>query len=205
MIAIIDYNAGNPNSVQNMLKRLGVNDSLITSDSLKINESDKIILPGVGSFDYCISQLENLELIEILNHNVIKIKKPILGICMGMQMMAKCSQEGKKNGLGWIEGEVLELTSITNLPVPHMGWNKLKKGQNSFVFQDLEYDNSKFYFAHSYYFNVSNSSHVVAYTQYGDNFPSIINKNNIYGVQFHPEKSHRWGLQLLQKFINIKK
>ena len=201
LIAIVNYKAGNPNSVKNMLKRLGQKDVVITSSFQDINNCDKIILPGVGSFDYCISQLENLNLIEVLNQNVLIDKKPILGICMGMQLMSNKSAEGEKNGLGWIKGNVIQFSAKIELPVPHMGWNTIESGVNT-RFSKLNFANSKYYFAHSYYFHCEDLHNIVAYTKYGEKFPSIINKDNIYGVQFHPEKSHKWGLELFKIFLN---
>ena len=201
MISIIDYKAGNPNSVKNMLKRLGWKDVFITSEPQEIDNCDKIVLPGVGSFDYCITQLENLHLIESLNQNVLIDKKPILGICMGMQLMSNKSEEGEKSGLGWINGNVIQFKAKRGLPVPHMGWNTIEKGVNK-KFRELNFVDGKYYFAHSYYFQCEDLNNIVAYTKYGEKFASIINKDNIYGVQFHPEKSHKWGLELFKSFID---
>jgi len=203
LISIIDYNAGNPGSIKNMLRKIGYYNVEITANHDIILKSEKIILPGVGSFSYGMKQLNNLGLVEILNKKVIDEKVPILGICLGMQLMAKRSEEGHRQGLNWYDTVVKKFQLLDfNLAVPHMGWNRLKINDSSSLFNGIEKEN-KFYFAHSYYFNNVKNANVTSETEYGVNFISSIRKDNIYGVQFHPEKSHSWGLKLFNNFIKI--
>ena len=191
MIAIIDYGLGNLTSVKNALDFLGI-ESEITNNIQKIEKADKIILPGVGAFGYGLENLKKLGLIEVLNKEVIKNKKPFLGICLGMQLICKKSyEEGEFQGLGWIEAEVIRFNlKNEKLLVPHVGWN------------DVRYNNTEqtFYFVHSYYLDIADKSIVVGWCNYGFDFPAIIQKENIFAVQFHPEKSQTEGLEILRKF-----
>lgn len=198
MIAIIDYGVGNLKSIQNMFKKVGV-DSLITSDLEIIKKASKYLLPGVGSFDFGIKNLKNSIFFTQLEYEVLNNKKPILGICLGMQLLGNSSEEGKEKGLGWVDAQSVKFNlEDKNLSVPHMGWNRVffKKDKN--IFKGL--NENRFYFVHSYFVTCNNSENILATTNYGGDFVSSINKDNIYGVQFHPEKSHKFGMSLLKNF-----
>ena len=199
MITIINYGMGNLGSMKNMFKRIGFN-STIEDDPNEILKASKLVLPGVGSYDTAIKFLsEKKNMIEVLEKKVLLEKIPILGVCLGMQLFTNHSEEGFLPGLGWIEGETKKFPKSINLKVPHMGWNYIKKGNNNPLSLGLDM-NSKYYFVHSYYVKVKNAEHSVLTTSYGIEFDSAISKENIYGVQFHPEKSHRYGMQILQNF-----
>lgn len=193
---------GNLRSVQKAFEKIGF-PALISSDSTKIKQASHIILPGVGAFGDAMKNLANLGLLEILNEEVIKNKKPFLGICLGMQLLANKSYEnGENKGLGWIEGEVIRFDAKENLKVPHVGWNSVKCAKSSPLFSGIE-DDSDFYFVHSYYFSANDKADVLSYTDYGFDFVSSVAKENIFGVQFHPEKSQENGLKILQNFASF--
>jgi imidazole glycerol-phosphate synthase subunit HisH len=198
MIVILDYGMGNVKSISNMLTKIGVENS-ITSDVSKINDADKYILPGVGSFDEGMSRICKSGWLVALEHNVLELKKPILGICLGMQLLTKRSEEGSSAGLSWINAKVVKFKN-SDLMVPHMGWNTIKTADSS-LFDNLT--NSRFYFVHSFYVPVSGKNNIIAKTKYGIDFGCAIQNENIYGVQFHPEKSHKFGMQFLKNFNNI--
>ena len=197
MICIVDYGVGNLGAINNMLKYLGV-DAVISSDVSMIEAADKLILPGVGSFDYAINQLKRLGLFDVLDREVVVKCKPIIGICLGMQLMTKSSEEGNQAGFGWVDAEVKKF-SFENLKVPHMGWNIVEHVNNPLILHDDE----RFYFVHSYYVECNDLNDVMYSTSYGRKFVSGFRKGNIIGVQFHPEKSHRFGMFLLQKFCEL--
>ncbi len=202
MIVIIDYGVGNLGSVYNMFKKIGAIPK-ISSNILDIEGADKLILSGVGSFDYGMKQLYNLGLIKILNEKVIDNKIPILGICLGMQLFTKCSEEGTVKGLGWFDAETIKFQFDKNnhaLKVPHMGWNTIKPEKDSLLFSEM-YDDPRFYFLHSYHVTCKNNQDILGTTKYGYEFPAALEKGNILGVQFHPEKSHKFGMQILKNFI----
>ena len=201
MITIIDYGAGNIKSIQNMLKKLGV-DSELTSDKAVIERATKLILPGVGAFDYGMQQLKKSGLIETLNKKVVEQKTTILGICLGAQMLGNKSEEGIEKGLGWINMEVVKFDANqldSNLKVPHMNWNEINIKKTTPLLNDLD-NQSRFYFVHSYHIKTNNMEDVLCTSNYGYEFVSGVNHNNIYGVQYHPEKSHKFGMQLLSNF-----
>lgn len=201
MTVIVDYDMGNVGSIKNMLKRLGY-DATITSDIETIKHAQKIILPGVGAFDMGMENLKNRGLIDVLNHKARIEKTPILGICLGMQLMTLRSDEGTLSGLGWLEAETLKF-EIKDKKIPHMGWNEIQIEQESPLFPNTgEYN--RFYFVHSYYVKCLDPSNIATTTEYGDRFVSSFVKENIYGVQFHPEKSHSYGFRLLKHFMEIK-
>jgi glutamine amidotransferase len=201
MITIIDYGMGNLGSIQNMLKKIGVQ-SQITNDIGVINEATKIILPGVGAFDKAMNNLNDLNLIDVLNTKALKDKTPILGICLGMQLLTNSSEEGIKRGLGWIDGQVLKFKLDSSFKVPHMGWNSVNLQRKTQIFKNM-YPDPRFYFVHSYYFQCNNTEDILTTTEYGINFVSSVNKGNIFGTQFHPEKSHKFGMKLLENFAKI--
>jgi len=192
---------GNLGSIKNMLRKIGAK-SEITNDIGIISKAKKIILPGVGAFDSAMLNLEKLELIDILNKKVMDEKKPLLGICLGMQLLAKSSEEGKKGGLGWLDAKVLRFNIDVPSKVPHMGWNLISQQKESELFNDM-YSEPRFYFVHTFYFSCNNSNDILTSTDYGGKFTSAVKKDNIYGVQFHPEKSHKFGMKLLENFVKI--
>jgi len=204
MIAIIDYGMGNVGSIKNMFSRIGI-ESIITSKQEDIIIANGIILPGVGAFDKAIQNLSKLDLFSTLNHIAINNKKPILGICLGMQIMAKHSEEGSLEGLGWIDAEVRKFNfneNYNNLKIPHMGWNNIILKKKSKLISDND-QKSRYYFVHSYYLHANKRKDILAETQYGIQFACSIEKNNLFGVQFHPEKSHKYGMKILRNFSNI--
>ena len=204
MIAIIDYGMGNSSSIKNMIKKAN-GESIITNSYEKINQSSAIILPGVGSFDNGIKKLREIGIVDLLNEKVIDDKTPFLGICLGMHMLFDSSEEGSMPGLGWLKGKVSkfdfsELKNTTRLNIPHMGWNLVRPKNNDNYFLKLT-DDSRFYFVHSYHVNCDNSSNILATSQHGYDFVCSVRKDNILGVQFHPEKSHRFGVQFFKNFL----
>jgi glutamine amidotransferase len=202
MIYIIDYNIGNVGSIENMLKKIGVSCKTTQTQS-DLNAAKGIILPGVGKFDYGIKQLTNLGFVDKLNELVLEKKIPFLGICLGAQIMCKNSEEGDLNGLGWINAEVMK---FSNLPsghkIPHMGWNFVTPMVDNSLFYNFA-SNPKFYFVHSYHISCNEQDQIIGQTTYGKQFPSVVGKENMFGVQFHPEKSHKFGFQLLKNFSEI--
>lgn len=203
MIAVIDYGMGNIASILNMYKRIDRRDVFLTKDPAVINSADKIILPGVGAFDNGMKNLHESGLIPLLNERVLKEKIPVLGICLGMQLLFDKSEEGKEAGLGWIEGEVYKFqqNETSSLKIPHMGWNYITPVNSSPLFE--RESKMKFYFVHSYYARCKNAENVIATCDYNGKFDCAVQKRNIYGVQFHPEKSHKFGMDLLDRFSKI--
>ncbi len=200
MIVIIDYGMGNLHSVYKALKRLNA-EVIISSSPNNIEKADKLILPGVGHFKRGMENLKSLNLIEILNKKVLEDKTPILGICLGIQLFTKHSQEGDFPGLSWIDANTVKFNS-DSLKIPHMGWNSINIKKNNSLFSDLNQE-GQFYFVHSYHVVPEDRSIISSTTKYGIEFVSSISKENIFGVQFHPEKSHSSGLQILKNFINL--
>ena len=203
MITIVNYGLGNIGSMQNMLRHIGVL-SKLESDPLEISKARKLILPGVGSFDAAMNEITNIPgLINVLNHKAKVEKIPILGICLGMQLMTRSSEEGKKKGLGWINADTKRFRLESKFKVPHMGWNNVEVNSSTEL-TDLSDDEQRFYFVHSYYVKVDHQVNSLFKTKYGlVEFDSGIVDQNIYGVQFHPEKSHKFGMNLFQRFANI--
>jgi len=190
-----------------MLRKIG-QASIISSESNSIDEAEKLILPGVGHFDHGMKNLSNSGLIEALNHNVLNKKKPILGICLGAQLLGDSSEEGVEKGLGWIPMQNVKFnrSRLSNsLKIPHMGWNKLKVKsikEEKGLFYEMA-DDARFYFVHSFHMLPTNEEHMLSTSKYGYEFVSSVQKENIYGVQFHPEKSHHFGMQLLKNFAKL--
>jgi imidazole glycerol-phosphate synthase subunit HisH len=200
LIAIIDYDIGNLAAVANMLHRLG-GACEITSDYERIEQADKIILPGNGAFDACIRNLRATGLVSLLEHKILIEKTPLLGICVGAQMLGKSSEEGVEQGLGWIDMCVKKFPDIPNLRVPHMGWNSVStKLRDHPLLRGVD-DDTRFYFVHSYYMSLDHPNDLLLETEYGIQFAAAVAHGNIAGVQFHPEKSHRFGKQLLSRFL----
>ena len=203
MITIIDYGLGNLGSIANMLKRIGIR-SNITSSISEISNAEKIILPGVGSFDYAINEINQRGLQEVLNKKALIDKVPFLGICLGMQLLTKSSEEGSLPGLGFINAETKKFQFSNNsFKIPHMGWNTTKLIRKSELTDEMENIKNRFYFVHSFYVKCLDSTNSVAKTNYGIDFDSIIQHKNIYGAQFHPEKSHKFGMKLFLNFSNL--
>lgn len=202
MIAIVNYGVGNLGSIANMLKKVGL-PSTIASDETSIARAEKLILPGVGAFDNGMQNLRARGLVEILNQQVIEKRKPILGLCLGMQLLTLGSEEGSESGLGWLDAITVRFTfdgaSAAPLKVPHMGWNYILPKRADPLFADLP-DEPRFYFVHSYHLVCSNVNDVLASAKYGYDFPAMVQRGNIYGAQFHPEKSHKYGMALLKNF-----
>jgi len=202
MIAIINYGMGNLGSMNNMFKRIGVKAS-IESQLGRIEQAEKLVLPGVGSFDAAMNRLNAITgLRDLLEDKVMNEKIPILGVCLGMQILTSASEEGRQPGLGWIKGEAKRFPRHDTLKVPHMGWNIASRESASLLTKNIG-NESRYYFVHSYYVRVDNQSHSIMRTHYGFGFDSAIGNKNIYGVQFHPEKSHRFGMQILKNFSEI--
>jgi len=201
MIYIVNYGMGNLGSVLNMLKYIGVSSKIVV-DPVVLEKAEKILLPGVGSFDQAMKRIKESGFLEVLNHKAITEKTPILGICLGMQLLTYGSEEGKLSGLGWINSETIRFPRNNGLKVPHMGWNVVYPSTDSPLTKKLP-EESRFYFVHSYYVKVANEENSILKTDYGINFDAAIQKENIYGVQFHPEKSHKFGMQLLKNFAEI--
>lgn len=202
MLTIIDYGTGNLSSIKNMLKRLGI-DSLISNQTNDILNADKLILPGVGAFDYGMEQLHLSGLVNVLNEKVLTNKTPILGICLGVQLLTAGSEEGKAKGLGWIKAKTVAFDKTklaANQKIPHMSWCDVMDYKQSKLFTDMPED-LRFYFVHSYHLQVDDENEVLVKASYGYPFAAGIEKDNILGVQFHPEKSHKYGMQLLQNFV----
>jgi glutamine amidotransferase len=201
-IVIIDYEMGNIRSVMNKIQRAGY-EALVTHEVGLIKQAFKLVLPGVGHFQNGMKKLKERNLIDILNQKVLVEKTPILGICLGMQLFSKYSEEGDAEGLGWLDAETVKfrLKDIRH-KVPHMGWNTLEQKKESLLFKDISKEHP-FYFVHSYHVTCHNSQDVLSTTNYGYEFVSAVEKGNIYGTQFHPEKSHEWGEKLLLNFLNL--
>jgi glutamine amidotransferase len=204
MIIIVDYGVGNIQAFCNIYKQLGIPIKRAQS-AYELEGATKIILPGVGAFDYAMTRLSQSGMRETLNHLVLDRKVPIVGICVGMQMLALSSEEGLLPGLGWVDGTVKKFDIDIfdhNTPLPHMGWNDVKVVKNNNLLIGLE-NEAQFYFLHSYYFETKDPKNVIASTHYSQDFACAVNYQNIYGVQFHPEKSHEYGIALLKNFSDL--
>lgn len=200
MVAIIDYGLGNLGSIANMLKVIGEK-TFITADKEKIAQADRIILPGVGAFDAGMSKLLETGLVDFIKEQAVEIKKPMLGICLGMQMLGRKSEEGSLLGLGLIPFDTSRFKmEDTNLRVPHMGWDIVEFKQNSPLTEGLT-GRQRYYFVHSYHAKCDNKENVLMTCDYGYEFACAVVRENIYGVQFHPEKSHDFGMALLENFV----
>jgi glutamine amidotransferase len=203
MTTIIDYGVGNIGSIANMLKKVG-EEAEITSDVNQIKRSRRLILCGIGAFDDGMGKLESLGIIDILKHKVLEEKTPILGVCLGMQLFTEESEEGEQRGLGFIKGRTkrfdLSKDANSSLKVPHMGWNSVSLSKPSLLLKDM-YEDPRFYFVHSYHVVVSEKKDELLSTTYGYPFTAGFEHENILGVQFHPEKSHKYGIKLYENFV----
>lgn len=201
MIAIVNYGSGNIEAIGNIYKRLNI-PFRIASTPADLASAEKVVLPGVGAFDQAMNELDKSGMRRALDTLVLEDRKPILGICVGMQLLAQSSEEGNAQGLGWIDGAVHRFDHASfrqTTHLPHMGWNTVEPRPNAALFEDVDLTTG-YYFLHSYYFTCSRAADVLGTTDYGLPFASAVQRDNVYGVQFHPEKSHRAGIQLLRNF-----
>ncbi|MBU1619111.1 MAG: imidazole glycerol phosphate synthase subunit HisH [Gammaproteobacteria bacterium] len=205
MITLINYGIGNLQAFLNLYQRLHIPVKVATTEA-EILQATKLILPGVGHFDYAMQLFNASPMKEAVVKKVMDEGTPILGICVGMQMLAHSSDEGEERGLGWVPGRVRSFSSVLEegeLPLPHMGWNDVIPERSVGLFKDFDPSDSRFYFLHSYFFECEQAGHSLARTDYGLNFSCAVGKDNVYGVQFHPEKSHHFGEQLLRNFAEL--
>lgn len=202
-VVIVDYETGNLNSVKRSLDRMRA-DSIVSADPADVMNSDKIVLPGVGHFGRAMASLKEMNLIDALREAVLVKQKPVLGICLGMELMAKTSEEGNLEGLGWFDAETIKFRISNKLKykIPHIGWNQIHIQKQSALMKGIP-ELAEFYFVHSYYLKLTDRSDVLNETEYEFTYPSAIEKDNIFGVQYHPEKSHDVGAQLLKNFIEL--
>lgn len=203
MIALVDYGLGNIQAFANIYRRLGIDVKAVRTPE-ELDQASKIILPGVGAFDWAMNCLNNSGLRDKLDEMVLQKKVDVLGICVGMQMMARRSDEGKLHGLGWIDADVIRFDAavfkeMTHLP--HMGWNDVTPTASDSLFKGQA--SPRLYFLHSYYIVPATPANTLATTSYGITFTSAVRSGNVYGTQFHPEKSHQWGIDLLKNFANM--
>jgi glutamine amidotransferase len=205
MIALIDYGIGNLQAFLNLYERLHIPVTVATT-AADIEQATKLILPGVGHFDHAMKLFNASEMKDAIVRRVMQEGIPILGICVGMQMLANSSDEGTEVGLGWVPGRVKSFRNLlanSSLPMPHMGWNDIVSAPYSHLFKHFDPLDSRFYFLHSYYFEPQKPEYCIARCDYGFPFSCAVNKGNVYGVQFHPEKSHHFGEQLLKNFAEL--
>jgi len=205
VIVIIEYGMGNVGSILNMFKKIGC-PAIVSSKIEDIERAEKLIIPGVGAFDNGMRKLEGMGFIDVLNRKVMEDGTPVLGICLGMQLLTRRSEEGKERGLGWIQADTIRFDFSQNtkkLKIPHMGWNEIRIAHNSDLLKGLE-QNSRFYFVHSYHVRCDDENDVMTTTEYGYEFASSIRRGNIMGTQFHPEKSHKFGIRFLTNFVEMK-
>jgi glutamine amidotransferase len=204
MIVIVDYGVGNLGSIINMLKKAGAK-AIASSNPDVLQQAEKLILPGVGAFDAGMNKLNECGLVPLLNHLALEKRVPFLGLCLGLQLMTKRSEEGQTEGLGWLDAETLRFRfegDQAHLKVPHMGWNTIELRQSHPLFRELDPE-ARFYFVHSFYVKSHDPEAVLAETDYGGYFHSIFARDNIMGFQFHPEKSHKYGMRLLKNFAEM--
>lgn len=203
MLTIVDYGVGNLASIQNMLKRIG-RQVRISATEEDILQADKLILPGVGAFDTCAEKLKESGFLTALNKKVLEEKTPVLGVCVGMQLLTHGSEEGILPGLGWIGGKIIKFRAeqlSSGLKIPHMGWTEVIVNKASKLFSDMQ-SAPRFYFVHSYHPQLDNEDDALIYATHGYSFVAGIERENILGVQFHPEKSHKFGMKLLDNFVS---
>jgi imidazole glycerol-phosphate synthase subunit HisH len=202
-ITVVDLGCSNLQSIRKIFKRVGAT-SVITDDPQEISKAKKIVLPGVGSFDHAAQELQQDQLLESLNYSVLKRKVPILGICLGAQLMTQSSDEGNESGIGWFDFKTVsfQINKSSPMKVPHMGWEEIQITKKSILFNDIQ-DGTRFYFLHSYHFSKDKLDNITASTNYGYDFPVAFEKDNIFGVQFHPEKSGGNGIKFMENFTKL--
>ncbi len=200
MLVVVDYGMGNLGSIYNILRRVG-GEPTVSSSPEVIAGASKLILPGVGAFDNGMRNLERMKILQVLHQKVTQERTPIIGICLGMQLLTCGSEEGELPGLSWVQAQTVRFrfTPEQRLKVPHMGWNSIRAVRDHSLLAEL--DNPRFYFVHSYYVRCESQHDVLAVSQHGHEFCAAISKDNILGTQFHPEKSHRFGMRLLENFV----
>jgi imidazole glycerol-phosphate synthase subunit HisH len=204
MIAIVNYGSGNVQAVANIYTRQHV-PFVMSSSARELAGADHYLLPGVGAFDQCMQALNASGMRDTLEKEVVGNRKPVIGICVGMQLLARSSEEGSEQGLGWIDGSVKKFDPASfhqATHLPHMGWNTVEPAQQSRIFEGVDLAMG-YYFLHSYYFACDQQQDVLAVTEYGGRFACAVHRDNVYGVQFHPEKSHQPGIRLLQNFATL--
>ena len=202
MIVIVDLGLGNMGSVRNMFKRVGV-EARSTLDQEEIARASKLVLPGVGAFDSGMARLNQTGLVDLLTRRVVHERVPVIGICLGMQLLTDGSEEGTLPGLGWVPGFTRRFRlEGTSLKVPHMGWNRADATREDSLFKGADAD-ARYYFVHSYHVDCANDADVLAWTEHGVRFASALQRANVYGTQFHPEKSHRFGMNVLRNFADL--
>jgi imidazole glycerol-phosphate synthase subunit HisH len=202
MIAIVNYGVSNIGSMLNMMKKIGVTAQPVSNPD-EIEHAEKIVLPGVGAFDHGMSALHALNLVETIKRRVVQDRVPILGVCLGMQLLSQGSEEGKAPGLSFVKGSCVRFRSNkeSEIKVPHMGWNELSLRRQNALMEGLE--GSRFYFVHSYHLVCDDVTDVLASSHYGIDFTAVVQHGNVWGVQFHPEKSHHFGMALLTNFARL--
>ena len=203
MIGLVDYGLGNIQAFSNIYRRLGIETFAVRTAS-DLRSASRLILPGVGAFDWAMRKLQESGLRDVLDEEVLGSKKPVLGVCVGMQMMARSSEEGVLQGLGWLDATVVKFD--TNLYkshsyLPHMGWNDVSPVNPEILFSGLH--SPRFYFLHSYFMKTNKEENILATSKYGIKFTAAVQSKNVYGTQFHPEKSHGWGIKLLKNFSEL--
>lgn len=203
MIGLVDYGIGNIQAFANIYRRLGF-EAVAVRTVADLRRASRIILPGVGAFDWAMTRLQESGLREALDEEVLGEKKPVLGVCVGMQMMARSSEEGERSGLGWIDATVVKFDTRlfkSKTHLPHMGWNDAEPLSTDTLFSGL--DAPQYYFLHSYFMKPDRTENILATSNYGLQFASAVKSENVYGTQFHPEKSHDWGVRLLKNFAEL--
>jgi glutamine amidotransferase len=198
-VTVVNYGLGNIQAFVHIYNRLNIAASVATTAE-EVSAARRLILPGVGAFDWAMARLDESGMRSALDHAVLDQKRPVLGVCVGMQMMARSSEEGELPGLGWIDSVVrrFDERALAGMPTPHMGWNDVRASSDACLFRGL--DAPRYYFLHSYYFAPHDPADALATADYGGEFAAAVRRDNVYGTQFHPEKSHRWGVELLRNF-----
>jgi glutamine amidotransferase len=202
MIVIVDYGVGNVGSILNMLRKIGAK-ARLGSLAEDIRAADKLILPGIGHFGHGMAKLQQTGLVPLLEEEALARRKPFLGICLGMQMMTRGSEESEAPGLGWVPAATHRFAEKPNLRVPHVGWNSVEPGPSARLFDQHPDEPERFYFVHSYFVRTDHRDHTAATCRYGDDFAASFEVDNLFGVQFHPEKSHQFGIRLLSRFAQL--
>lgn len=199
-VVIVDYGVGNVASICNMLKKIGTQ-ACVSSSISEIESAEKLVLPGIGAFDHAMERIESCGLLPVLTERVMGRRVPVLGICLGMQLFASRSAEGTRAGLNWIPGEIVRFAVPSGVKVPHMGWNNVRIASTNDLLYGFETEQPRFYFVHSFHWKPMPTLSAPGIAFHGYEFPAVISRENVLGVQFHPEKSHRFGMSLLRNFV----